>query len=530
MSSHPLDHDSPTRVLPALARGQALAAGLPDARIGQRLVVIFGLWVAVALLYWPSSRALAGFWSDAVDRAYTHGYLVLLISIGLVVRERATLAAATLRADPRALLAVLVFSAAWAWFYLAAVQDLHLLLLPLLLLAALYTVLGAQVTRTLLFPIAFLYFAMPVWSDLVGVLQALSIRANSALIWLTGLPAYVTGDLVHVPAGTLEIAGGCSGLHSFVVGLALAALYGELARDPLRWRLAWMGLMAALAMIGNWVRIFVIIAAAEATDMRTFLVTVDHYWFGWGVFLVCFLCFLWLAGRLRGPNPNPAVSATPQRGPEKPAGSSLGTMVRAGIGALVGLAVLPAAVYATEPLRAATRPIEIVWSTAPVGWQGPAAVGDERWKPQFDNASMVARRLYAERDGLPIEVFIAAYARQQQGAKLLSYGNSLLGAEGELLDEHIVQTPAGPWDQTTVQGGGGARSLIWSRYEIGGHAFVRPRWGQLWYGVATLAGPLLSSVTALRTLCQPQCDAAHERLLSVAAQLQPTAQFESVRR
>jgi len=365
-----------------------------------------------------------------------------------------------------------------------------------------------------------------VWSDLVGVLQSLSIRANTALIWLTALPAYITGDIVHLPAGTLEIAGGCSGLHSFVVGLALAALYGELTRDPLRWRLAWLGLMGVLAMIGNWIRIFVIIAAAEATDMHTSLITVDHYWFGWLLFLLCFVGFLWLAGRLRTGSPTVPVMGFPGADEARPdhATAPLGGT----IAALLALAMLPGILYATEPLRMSSHPVGIVWPSAPLGWQGPTPLADEDWKPLFRNASIVSRQQYVGRDGQRIEIFIAAYARQQQDAKLLGYGNSLLGAEGDLqlLDEQVVQAPDGRWDQRTVEDAGGAHALIWSRYDIGGHAFVRPRLGQLWYGIATLSGPALSSITALRAVCRPDCSTTHQRLLEVAAPLQPAAQLE----
>jgi exosortase len=529
----PLDGDSSRISLPSAPRRHALVEWLPEATTGQRLSVVFGFWVAVVLIYWPSSKALAGFWSDTIDRAYTHGYLILLISLGLVVRERVALAAAVLRPAPHALLALLVVSAAWIWCYQAAVQDLHLLLLPLLLWVALLSVLGGQAMRRLVFPIAFLYFAMPVWSDLNSVLQALSIRANSALIWLTGLPAYITGDMVHVPAGRLEIAGGCSGLHSFLVGLALAALYGQLARDALRWRLVWIGLMAALAMIGNWVRIFVIIAAAEASDMQTFLITVDHYWFGWFLFLLCFLGFLWLAGRLRGRSATATatVPVMPTRTAVERARCADLVSWRGVIAALCVLAVLPALLYASEPLRTPRQPIAIVWPSAPVGWEGPAALVDNRWQPIFGNASVVSRREYVGLDRQPIEIFIAAYGRQQQGAKLLNYGNSVLGVEGsfELLDEQAVQAADGRWDQATVADSGGLRALVWSRYDIGGRAFVQPRWGQLWYGVATLSGPVLSSVTALRAVCRPDCDAARQLLLSAAANLRPKARFEQIR-
>ena len=184
-------------------------------------------------------------------------------------------------------------------------------MLPLLVFAALLAVLGWSVARILLFPLGFLYFALPLWGDLVGILQHLSVNATHALIWLTGLPAYMDGNFVRLPAGTLEIADGCSGLHFLIVGLAMAALYGELSRDSLLRRIAWLCLMGGLAIVANWLRIFVIVAAAYATEMKTFLVTVDHYWFGWLVFAATFAAFLWIANRSAGAHGPESVKPLP---------------------------------------------------------------------------------------------------------------------------------------------------------------------------------------------------------------------------
>ena len=55
------------------------------------------------------------------------------------------------------------------------------------------------------------------------------------LLTLTGPPALFIGDVIHIPNGTFRIEEGCSGAHFMIVGLAVAALYGEQQRDP--WRI-----------------------------------------------------------------------------------------------------------------------------------------------------------------------------------------------------------------------------------------------------------------------------------------------------
>ena len=514
-------------------RRAALDRWLPVTTVQKPLLVVYALWVAVALLYWPSSKALVGFWTDTADMAGTHGFLVLLIALGLIVRDRGRLAVVPIRPSVPAFCALVLLSAAWLWFYTAAIQDLHLLLLPMLLLTSIAGVLGWPAARAFIFPVAFIYFAMPAWSVLVTPLQTLSIHANSALIWLTGLPAYISGDVVQVPAGTLEIAGGCGGRHSFVVGITLAALYGELAGDPPRWRLTWIALMGALAMIANWVRIFVIIVAAEMTNMKTFLVTVDHYWFGWGVFVLAFFGFLWIAGRQHDsmkitPQSQNGIASDAARPQASPAAQRVSWA--AFVVMLFCLGALPAFGYANDELRPVDGAISVNWPAAPQGWNGPISVAASDWQPRYQNASLSSQQVYLDPRGLPVEVFVVAYRKQQQGAKLLAYRNSLSESDGRLLplEEQIMSSATGPWRQNTVVDASGQRSIIWSRYYIGARAFVRPRLAQLWYGVAAMTTPVLSSLTALRVVCQPDCASAQERLASASVQLQPKLQVEAL--
>ncbi len=490
----------------------------PRALVSARLAIAVGLLAVIALVYWPSSVALDAEWRDTVDKTYTHGYLVLLISLWLMWRERARLDAAPLRPMTLALPLLALLSAAWLYFWRAAVQDPHLLLLPLLLYTALLAVFGRAGARVLAFPVGFLYFAMPVWSDLVVPLQHLSVDANGVLISLTGLPAYMDGNLIRLPAGTLEIAEGCSGMHFFIVGLALAALYGEVMRDSLRLRCVWLGLMAVLALVANWVRIFVVAAAAYATNMQSYLVTVDHYWFGWLVFMACFALFLWISGRIAGaygPKTAPAAGSTAALPAAAPS-------VARCIATLAFVGVLPLVVYTVDSSRGQPAAgIAIGWPAAQ-GWSGPQPVMPSRWMPNFQNATATASRQYADASGRSVEIYVAAYRTQRQGSKLVAWGNSLLGDDGLwVLSKRSVDTPQGSWRERTIANPDGGKSLLWSQYRIGKRRFARARVAQLWYGIAAFGSEPLSSLVAMRAACEPDCPAAALRLAGAAAGLQP---------
>ena len=583
---------------------QAKPAGrVPTENTLSRLALVIGLWVAVAAVYWPSSVALSHLKHNTATETYTHGYLILLISLWFVIRERHNLAATPTRPVPRALIGLLLLSAVWAWAWRANLQELHVMLVPMILFTALIAVMGTDVARQLVFPVGYLYFAMPFWSDGNFILQTLSARMTGALMGLAGVPALMQGNLIRLPGGTIQIAGGCSGLHAFIVGLALATLYGKLFELP--WRRRWSGivLMGALAVIVNWVRIFIVVVAAYATNMHSSLVH-NHYWLGWWLFAAAFAGFLWwmerrpttrrvqapslpkrhraepaaatsgialprmvatvialslallvliafatglrtslarnhywlgwslcaatLAGFLWWLGRRRAAHGGMQGSPSSstPARSAAGAGVRAAplAAALVALSILPVAAYGMDWTHAEDNPrVTIQWPAAPAGWEGPAHVYASEWRPHFVRAGGESLRAYTNIHGETVQVFAVAYRVQTQHAKLLAYRNHLLSYDGALRaeGEQTVDSATGRWRQLQVLGPAGTRSLIWFRYRIGERTFVRPRLSQLWYGLEALLDPPRSSLTALRTACQPDCRAAHSRLALAARALQP---------
>lgn len=473
--------------------------------------------LAVALVYWPSSDALERLWTDTRIREYTHGFAVLVISLWLLHERRRRLEAQPLRPQRAALVLLVLLSAIWVIAWRAAIQDLHLFLLPALLIAASLALFGWPVTRLTLFPLAFLYFTLPFWSDSIGPLQHASEKAVAALIWLTGLPAYVQGNLIHVPAGTLEIAGGCSGSHFLVVGLALAALYGELLEDSPARRIGWIALMGGIALAANWLRIYTIAAAAYATNMRTFLVTVDHYWFGWLVFASGFAAFLWIAGRVAR---QPHTDNASEPGDPLDAARGGGVSWTRWSCVLLAMAALPALSYALEVARPAlSHDIDIAWSAAPRGWTGPLPDDSSTWHPVFRNSSAAQMRRYLDGSGRVVELYAVAYRQQRHGSKLIMYGNSVLGHTGSprVLSQRIVHNSTSAWREETLADSRGSTWVIWLHYRIGERTFVRPVVSQVSYGVADLLSHPLSSIVAMRAACDDQCDAARARLAVVAA-------------
>jgi exosortase len=487
------------------------------ARTLRPLALVLCFWAAVALLYWPSALELHRLWTDWPAETYTHGYLLLLLSLWLVIRDRERLALVPIRAEPLSLILLAVMSAAWVWFWRAAIQEVQLLLLPLILYAALRAAFGRRLARAVAFPIGLLYFAMPLWGDINGIVQTLSAKVTGVLLWTTGIPAFMDGDFVRLPGGSIEIARSCSGLHELIVGLALAAIYGKLSGEPWRRRLQWLGLMGALSLIVNWVRIFTVVIAAYETNMGSSLVK-HHYWLGWWLFAFVFAAFLWWTGRA-------APRADEHRHTAAQPSSSaiaLGSVPIAST--LAVLAAMPATAYAMDLANSrADMAVTVQWPVAPKGWEGPTGTVASEWQPHFVDSSGESLKRYADPTGDSIEAFAVAYRVQTQHAKLLGYWNDLLGGPARMRQKslRVVDSTVGRWQEIVGVDSDGSRSLIWLRYGIGNRVFVEPRMSQLWYGFAAFVRPPVSSLTALRTACVPDCNAARTRLMAAAPWLRP---------
>jgi exosortase A len=490
----------------------------------RRVLWVWLLIAVVTVLYWPTAVSYSVAWTDFDNRGYTHGYLIAAMCLALIYMRRDELTGPTSRPAPVAYVALALLGLAWLLAYRSGIQTAHQLLLPIILWTAVYAVFGARIARSCLFAVGFLYFALPFWGFINGALQGLTIAATHLILHLIGLPVVFSGDLVQIPEGTFAIEDGCSGLHFMVVGLAIAAYYGELHRDSLRHRVMLLGLVAALALLTNWIRVCVIITAGHLTHMQSYLVRVSHYGFGWALFAVAMAVFFFLASRLPArPIATSAASAvTGASAGWRPLGLAL-------LPVLPALALAPALSW--EAMRGDATAIPAALAPVPVaGWSGPLAVSSP-WRPIFIGADSERFAAY-ERGTAVVEWYTADYAFQRQGRKLLGYYNSVIGHGAFLiLDQGIEADASQRFVSLRLGDERGAQSLIWYAYRIGKRTMTSGLRAQLWYGVTSLAGPVDSQFVAIRAKCEPDCAAASEQLRLFAATIcDTTSRFYNCRR
>ena len=255
---------------------------------------ILVLFTAICALNTP---ILATLWRHGFDDGtYSHAYLVPFISLYLYYllslndklqfRESLSILPATLLLLSCYLLFVTsnaqISIGYWGAFLAVCIASINMLY---------------KFNWSIVFPAAFLIFILPFWGLLVPPLQSLSIAAVTYMMSFTGVPTYVEGNFVTIPAGVFEIADGCSGLRYMIVSLAIGTLFIFLNIKETKRAVFFLSLTIFGALLTNWIRITALILIGEYTNMESSLME-DHNTFGWYLYVpFMILLFTW-GGRL----------------------------------------------------------------------------------------------------------------------------------------------------------------------------------------------------------------------------------------
>ena len=466
---------------------------------------------ACVLACLPAWQGLATLWQDSFS--YAHGWLIALVSVYLLAEVAPTLPSRE-RASPGFVAALVVAAGAYVAAGYAHVDVAQQVLLPVLPVLLIGCVHGAGGARRVALPLLYLWFAVPVWDAFIPLLQHLTVLANGAALALSGIPAAIDGDLVRVPAGLFEVAGGCSGVHFFIVALAVSVLYGYLRQDGWFAALRGVAIGVVLALVTNWLRVFVIIVRGNATQMHSSLIH-DHYWFGWGLFAGALAIFFGIMHWLN-PTPLPSAAAMPCAVPvaPRPARWLPGVLALAGV---VGWGYGHALGWKHVPAPDLAPPL----LDGPV-FSGPL-LSDMDYRPEFPAPAAERLATYQSRAGR-VSYYQVAYTVQHSGQKLIGYGSSIAPPGWSVVEETTQDTPGGAQGRmparvraAQVLAGSGRQWRVWYWYSVGPHVTPDTREARLWQASQMLTTLAPARLSALAAPCVPDCDAALGILASFAA-------------
>src|SRR5579862_2936895 len=208
------------------ATSRAVSATAPENPVWQLAVLgILTLW-----LYWPTMTHLVGQWWH--DPNFSHGFFVPLFSIFVLWQQRNELARIPFRPSWIGLGIIAVAICTLMVGQMGAELFLSRFSFVLILAGLVVLFLGWAMFRAVLFPWAFLILMIPipaiVFNQITFPLQLLASKVASTMLPWLGVPVLREGNVIMLPAMSLEVADACSGIRSLMSLATLAVIYGYL--------------------------------------------------------------------------------------------------------------------------------------------------------------------------------------------------------------------------------------------------------------------------------------------------------------
>jgi len=411
----------------------------PDVADRHRRLVLLAAGVAllaVAVLYRDSFASMIRKWGD--DTTFSHGYIILPISLWLAWRHRAELALRDLRPSYAGLAVALVAAGTWivarGTSVLVVEQAAAVALIP----AVVLTTAGWSSFRALWFPLAFLFFAVPVGRALIPMLMQVTADVATLALQLSGVPIYRTAMLIHIPQGYFLVARACGGLGYAITGLVLGVLFAYLTYT--RW---WKRVLAVLAflvvpIIANGLRVYVTIGVSYLTNMR-YGPGYEHVTFGRIFFILVMLLMFYVGQRWRDP-PRPTADVVHTNSPA-PTGSAWIVPVSALLVILVAAPVYlrSSESDASDRVRGAAAEYSLPGSSG--NWDRL----DDRatWKPLYRGATHEYSAAYRGKTGGRVDAYIAVYGPgRSAGGEMISSDNLILPDEDRYLYDSALRQVA----------------------------------------------------------------------------------------
>jgi exosortase A len=370
--------------------------------------------------YWSAGAGMVAIW--ARSETFAHGYIVAPISLWLIWRARAETARATPR--PSWWILPLIGAAGFGWLLgeLGAVNALSQFAFVALLVLAVPAVLGVRAARTIAFPLAFLFFAVPVGEFVMPQLMEWTADFTVKAIQLTDIPVYREGQSFVIPTGRWSVVEACSGVRYLIASLVIGTLYAYLTYRSLMRRLVFIGFSIAVPIVANWVRAYMIVMIGHLSG-NSLAVGADHLIYGWVFFGVVILVMFWVGAYWRDDD---APVMRPPRPFTPDVAASHGELLLVTAMIAVVTVVWPLGYRVIERNDATSTPSLAV--LAPGGGWSANEGNFADWQPKFLDPSAELRQTF-QRGATPVAVYLGYYRNQSHGRKLVSSDNVLLRSD-----------------------------------------------------------------------------------------------------
>jgi exosortase A len=356
---------------------------------------------------------------------FAHAFLVPPVALWLAWRKRDALARLRPSPQPWMLLPMAAIGFLWLMGEMVAVNAATQLALVALFVLAVPAVLGLAVARDLLFPLGFLFFAVPIGEFMTPYMIAWTADATILALRWTGIPVYREGTHFVIPSGSWSVVEACSGVRYLIASFMVGTLFAYLNYRSTRRRLLFVGASILVPIVANWMRAYIIVMLGHLSG-NTIAVGVDHLIYGWLFFGVVIMIMFMIGAKWSESDDMAAVAPT---GTARGAGRSGASTPWFGtaLAAVLVLLLPQLADWGLSRAEANASQPQFVLPDRLGSWQSQDAE-IVAWQPRFLGASVKATKAYALGDKT-VGVYVAYYRGRSRERKLVSSENVLVTSQ-----------------------------------------------------------------------------------------------------
>lgn len=408
-------------------------------KITDPLLILSSLIIASIFLYLPTTISFVNIWTDENNPTYSHGPLLLLVSIFFIFRNWQK-KENEFSYQPSLTGIILLTATSLLWFvaHLGDIQFVQQIALLFIIIFTFLSLLAYRQIKSFLTPLLLLLFAIPIWDFTNIYLREIAVYSVVHLLNLTGVLSISEGFSVLIPAGVFEIVEGCSGQGQLIVALAISCLYSYL--HPMRWNIRIILILAAAltAIITNVLRIYIVIVSGQLTQMQHYFVTTDHVTLGWVVFAIGMFIYFIIANYsldILYPADLPSDKSSTNAENNSPEHhieiiTTSKSVIPHKMILLVVLAIcsgpLLAYYFDSENNSAKTGTVHIELTSRIGDWQVKKSLESSnrsQWQPLFIGAETQQHGIYQSIKNEVVEINKYHYQVQQQGSEAVSDAN-----------------------------------------------------------------------------------------------------------
>ncbi|NVJ98134.1 MAG: exosortase [Alphaproteobacteria bacterium] len=258
-------------------------------------LIQFSVAVLFVLLAWSDTVGHLWHLVWTVD-AFSHGVWVPPVVIWLIQRQWQELDQVPMRTWLPGSIIIFGFTSLWLIGAAAEARVIQHFSLVALINTFAITFMGLQAYRVIRFPMAFLFFMIPLGEQLVGPLQVVTAKAVIATLSATGVEFTADGVLIQLSGGLYQVARACAGVKFLFTSIVLGVLLCHLLFQSWKRRIAFLLVAALMPIVGNILRVYTTILIAEASG-QAFGKGLDHILYGWGFLSIILILQIAIAYR-----------------------------------------------------------------------------------------------------------------------------------------------------------------------------------------------------------------------------------------